>query len=84
MREYSPLVDLMGNIMSDAKAVSCMLDGVIVATSEGATVACDAALWEGAPLASLGVRERWNNAVEKFYSRDRGGSEDIELVRILR
>ena len=38
----------------------------------------------GNPVESLGVHEHWNNSVERLYSRDRGESEGIELVRILR
>ncbi len=34
----------------------------------------------GSPLASLGVHEHWNNAVEKLYSRNLGGTEGIELL----
>ena len=36
----------------------------------------------GNPVESLGVHEHWNNSVERLYSRDRGESEGIELVRI--
>jgi hypothetical protein len=35
---------------------------------------------DGTRLASLGVHEHWNNAVEKKYSRNLGKSEGIELV----
>ena len=34
----------------------------------------------GSRLASLGVHEHWNNAVDKQYSRNLGQSEGIELV----
>jgi hypothetical protein len=34
----------------------------------------------GTRLASLGVHEHWNNAVEKLYSRDFGRTEGIELL----
>jgi hypothetical protein len=34
----------------------------------------------GSRLASLGVHEHWNNAVDKQYSRNLGGDEGIELV----
>ena len=34
----------------------------------------------GSRLASLGVHEHWNNAVDKQYSRNLGKSEGIELV----
>jgi hypothetical protein len=33
-------------------------------------------------LASLGVHEHWNNAVDKQYSRNRGLNEGIELVSV--
>jgi len=35
---------------------------------------------DGIPLASLGVHEHWNNAVEKKYSRNLGTGQGIELV----
>lgn len=35
----------------------------------------------GADPGSLGVHEHWNNAEEKLYSRNRGGSEGIELLK---
>ncbi len=34
----------------------------------------------GSRLASLGVHEHWNNAVDKLYSRNLGGTEGIELL----
>jgi hypothetical protein len=34
----------------------------------------------GTGLASLGVHEHWNNAVDKLYSRNLGGTEGIELL----
>jgi hypothetical protein len=34
----------------------------------------------GSRLASLGVHEHWNNAVEKLYSRNLGGTGGIELL----
>jgi hypothetical protein len=34
----------------------------------------------GSRLASLGVHEHWNNAVDKRYARNLGGSEGIELI----
>ncbi len=34
----------------------------------------------GSRLASLGVHEHWNNAEDKQYARNLGGSEGIELV----
>jgi len=37
---------------------------------------------EGKPLASLGVHEHWNNAVDRKYSRNLGKSEGIELVMV--
>lgn len=36
----------------------------------------------GQRLPSLGVHEHWNNAVEKLYSRNLGGTNGIELVRV--
>ena len=35
---------------------------------------------EGAPLASLGVHEHWNNATGRKYSRNLGRKEGIELI----
>ncbi len=35
---------------------------------------------DGAPLASLGVHEHWNNATDKQYSRNLGTGAGIELV----
>jgi len=35
---------------------------------------------DGIPLASLGVHEHWNDAVEKMYSRNLGTGDGIELV----
>lgn len=34
----------------------------------------------GSRLASLGVHEHWNNASDRLYSRNLGGSEGIELI----
>jgi len=34
----------------------------------------------GTRLASLGVHEHWNNAVDKLYSRNLGRSEGIEII----
>lgn len=34
----------------------------------------------GRPMESLGVHEHWDNARDKRYSRNRGGTEGIELV----
>jgi hypothetical protein len=36
----------------------------------------------GKPLTSLGVHEHWNNAEDKQYSRNLGGTSGIELVSI--
>ncbi|MCR4905326.1 MAG: DUF362 domain-containing protein, partial [Clostridiales bacterium] len=36
----------------------------------------------GNPVGSLGVHEHWNNAQDKQYSRNLGGTEGIELIRI--
>jgi len=37
----------------------------------------------GAPLASLGVHEHWNNATDRKYSRNLGGKQGIELIASL-
>jgi uncharacterized protein (DUF362 family) len=37
---------------------------------------------DGKPLASQGVHEHWNNAVEKKYSRNLGSGTGIELVSL--
>jgi len=37
---------------------------------------------QGAPLASLGVHEHWNNGADKLYSRNLGAEEGIELIRV--
>ena len=155
MGMYTVLVDLFANRLLGGKTMLWMLDGLVPATSEGASVTREAAQWEGAPfdggfaasiflsqdpvaidsvgadflinqpavvsrnaalegnlgvenylheaalasappsgaayrdgagnpVESLGVHEHWNNSVERLYSRDRGESEGIELVRILR
>ncbi len=34
-------------------------------------------------LASLGVHEHWNNAIDRLYSRNLGRSEGIELVAVM-
>ncbi len=36
----------------------------------------------GNPVGSLGVHQHWNNAEEKYYSRNLGADEGIELVLI--
>ncbi len=36
----------------------------------------------GNPVGSLGVHEHWDNAQDKQYSRNLGGTEGIELIRI--
>lgn len=155
MGMYTVPVDLLANRLLGGKTMLWMLDGLVTAVSEGASVTREAALWEGAPfdggfaaciflsqdpvaidsvgadflinqpavtsrnaalegnldvenylheaalasappsgaayrdgagnpVESLGVHEHWNNSVERLYSRDRGESEGIELVRILR
>lgn len=155
MGMYTVLVDLLANHLLGEKTMLWMLDGLVPATSEGARVTREAALWEGVPfngefaaslflsqdpvaldsvgadflinqpaitsrnatlagnsgvenylheaalaaappsgatyrdgagnpVESLGVHEHWNNATERLYSRDRGATEGIELVRILR
>ena len=37
---------------------------------------------DGIPLASLGVHEHWNNAIDKLYSRNLGTGEGIELIAL--
>lgn len=152
MGEYSVLADLLARREINDKTILIMLDGLITAPSETATITPANAAWEmepfnGAPAASLffsqdpiaidsvgadfltaepnmkrrnsnmtskramenylheaaqlgyppsgakytdgygtnpgslGVHEHWNNAREKLYSRNRGLSEGIELVK---
>lgn len=50
MGMYTVLVDLLANHLLGAKTMLWMLDGLVAATSEGATVTREAALWEGAPF----------------------------------
>lgn len=50
MGMYTVLVDLLANAHLGAKTMLWMLDGLVTATSEGASVTRDAALWEGAPF----------------------------------
>ncbi len=50
MGMYTVLVDLLANRLLGAKTMLWMLDGLVVATSEGATVTREAAFWEGAPF----------------------------------
>ncbi len=50
MGSYTVLVDLIANHLLGGKTVLWMLDGLVVATSEGASVTREAALWEGAPF----------------------------------
>ena len=38
---------------------------------------------DGVKIASLGVHEHWNNAVDKQYSRNLGTGEGIELISLL-
>ena len=38
---------------------------------------------DGKPLTSLGVHEHWNNAGDKKYSRNLGGTTGIELISLL-
>ncbi|MCM1064943.1 MAG: DUF362 domain-containing protein [Eubacterium sp.] len=149
---YSPLVDLMGNYQLGGKTVLYMLDGLICAPSEGASVTRENSTWQqspfnggytasvivsqdpvaidsvgadfltnepavrryngavgdpcsenylheaglagdapsgtvyyngnGEPLGNLGVHEHWNNSTDKQYSRNLGGGEGIELIKI--
>lgn len=50
MGSYTVLVDLIANHLLGGKTVLWMLDGLVTATSEGASVTREAALWEGAPF----------------------------------
>ena len=50
MGMYTVLVDLLANAHLGAKTMLWMLDGLVTATSEGASVTRDAALWEGSPF----------------------------------
>ena len=47
---YTVLVDLLANAHLGGKTVLWMLDGLVPATSEGASVTAEAARWEGAPF----------------------------------
>ena len=47
MGMYTVLVDLLANRLLGAKTMLWMLDGLVVATSEGATVTREAAFWGG-------------------------------------
>ena len=151
---YSPLTDLMANENLGGKTVLYMLDALICAPSEGASITGGNARWRQAPFSggytasvfasqdpvaidsvgadflanepavtehnpaagerasenylheagltadapsgtvytngkgektiNLGVHEHWNNAGDKQYSRNLGGSEGIELVMAAR
>ncbi|BAK44302.1 DUF362 domain-containing protein [Eggerthella sp. YY7918] len=50
MGSYTVLVDLLANHYLGAKTMLWMLDGLVVATSEGATVTAEAARWESEPF----------------------------------
>ena len=50
MGSYTVLVDLLANAHLGGKTVLWMLDGLIPASSEGASVTAEAARWEGAPF----------------------------------
>ena len=50
MGMYTVLVDLLANVHLGGKTVLWMLDGLVPATSEGASVTDEAARWEGAPF----------------------------------
>lgn len=50
MGSYSPLTDLMANEQLGGKTVLYMLDGLICATSEGASVTKDSSRWQQAPF----------------------------------
>lgn len=47
---YSPLVDLMANSNLGGKTVLYMLDAVICATSEGASITAESSKWQQAPF----------------------------------
>lgn len=47
---YSPLVDLMGNYQLGEKTVLYMLDALICAPSEGASITKENSLWQQAPF----------------------------------
>lgn len=47
---YSPLVDLMGNYQLGKKTVLYMLDALICATSEGASITRENSTWKQAPF----------------------------------
>ena len=51
----------------------------LVAAPPSGTVYTDG---KGTAVANLGVHEHWDNAVDKRYSRDRGESEGIQLIRL--
>ena len=50
MGAYTVLVDLLANAHLGGKTVLWMLDGLVPAASEGASVTPEAARWEGAPF----------------------------------
>lgn len=50
MSSYSPLTDLMANEQLGGKTVLYMLDALICATSEGASITEEAARWKQAPF----------------------------------
>ena len=50
MGMYTVLVDLFANRLLGGKTMLWMLDGLVPATSEGASVTREAAQWEGAPF----------------------------------
>lgn len=50
MGSYTVLTDLFANHLLGGKTVLWMLDALVVATSEGASVTREAALWESAPF----------------------------------
>jgi hypothetical protein len=65
----------------------------LVGTDDYLLQAADPSLWpegiiydpenDGTPIKSLGVHEHWNNASDMQYTRDLGGEEGIELVKLL-
>lgn len=80
----SVLVDILRN--EPLMASNCSGQGVDNYLHEGAQAGNppSGSLYDpgstGSRLASLGVHEHWNNAVDKLYSRNLGGTEGVELL----
>ena len=80
MEIYSPLVDLMGNYQIRQKTVLYMLDALICAPSEGASVTKENSTWKQEPFngyytSSIFVSQ---DAVAKQYSRNLGAFYHIK------